>query len=55
MIVQNSSWVWIFYGSAILTFIWAALWAVFFFDMPEDDPFITGASLDESSMTDYNA
>jgi len=48
MIVQNSSWVWIFYGSA-------ALWAVFFFDMPEDDPFITGASLDESSMTDYNA
>merc|ERR1711970_774763 len=41
IIVQNSSWVWIFYGSAILTFIWAALWAVLFFDMPEDDPFIT--------------
>merc|ERR1719341_877659 len=38
MIVQNSSWVWIFYGSA-------ALWAVFFFDMPEDDPFITVSRL----------
>ena len=46
MIVQNSSWVWIFYGSAALTFMWAALWAVFFFDMPEDDPFITGGGLD---------
>ena len=43
--MQNSSWVWIFYGSAILTFIWAALWAVLFFDMPEDDPFITGLDM----------
>merc|ERR1719193_2580208 len=40
IIVQNTSWVWIFYSSAILTFIWAGLWAIFFYDMPEDDHFI---------------
>ena len=45
IIVQNTSWVWIFYSSAILTFIWAGLWAIFFYDMPEDDPFITGKCL----------
>ena len=42
IIVDNTSWVWIFYGSAALTFLWAGLWAIFFYDMPEDDPFITG-------------
>merc|ERR1719486_920101 len=41
IIVDNTSWVWIFYGSAALTFLWAGLWAIFFYDMPEDDPFIT--------------
>ena len=42
IIVDNTSWVWIFYGSAALTFLWAGLWVIFFYDMPEDDPFITG-------------
>ena len=42
IIVEKTSWVWIFYGSAILTFIWAGAWAIFFYDMPEDDPFISG-------------
>jgi len=41
IIVDNTSWVWIFYGSAALTFLWAGLWVIFFYDMPEDDPFIT--------------
>jgi len=41
IIIRNTSWVWVYYISAGLTFLWFALWMLFFHDFPENDPFIT--------------
>jgi len=41
IIIDNFSWVWVFYSSAILTLVWAALWFAFAYDLPEIDPFIS--------------
>ena len=41
-IVKYTSWVWVFYVTAIITFVWFLLWQVFLADFPEDDPFISG-------------
>ena len=42
IIIKYTSWVWVFYSTAIVTFVWFVLWIVFFHDFPEDDPFISG-------------
>jgi len=41
IIIENTSWVWVFYVSAILTLVWGLLWFLFMYDLPESDPFIT--------------
>jgi len=41
IIIENSSWVWVFYVSAILTLVWGSLWFIFMYDLPESDPFIS--------------
>jgi len=43
IIIENSSWVWVFYVSAILTLVWGLLWFLFMHDLPESDPFISDA------------
>jgi len=41
IIIENTSWVWVFYVSAILTLVWGLLWFLFMYDLPESDPFIS--------------
>jgi len=41
IIIENSSWAWVFYVSAILTLVWGLLWFLFMSDLPESDPFIS--------------
>jgi len=43
IIIENSSWVWVFYVSAILTLAWGSLWFLFMYDLPESDPYISVA------------
>jgi len=41
IIISLTSWVWVFYITAIFTFVWFVLWIIFLYDFPESDPFIT--------------
>ena len=41
IIIDNLGWVWVFYITSVITFVWFVMWIFFLTDLPEDDPFIS--------------
>jgi len=41
LIMEYTSWTWVFYSTSAITVLWFVAWTFFYFDLPEDDPYIS--------------
>merc|ERR1712235_236198 len=41
LVMQSTSWTWVFYITSIITLVWFLFWILFMSDSPEEDRFLT--------------